>query len=385
MLGSRLLQMKIVQLITGSASFGGAEAHVRDLSIGLRARGHECTVMVGPPEGLLSDQLRASGVPVVMVPALRKPLHPGRDAVSLLQVITELRKIRPDILATHTAKAGYIGRIAARWLSVPSFFTPHGLSFIDRQTGRPIRFRLFLEQLAIILGGKMIAVCDAEYKLALKYMPMSEENISIIHNGLPDLELPHKQRSKATVITMVARFDRQKDHATLFRALSNLMHLDWELRLAGTGPILPSAIKLAEKYGLTPRVHFLHLCSEVPRLLSETDIFALITNSESFPISILEAMRSALPVIATDTGGVGEAVEDGVNGFLVPRCGVSLLSERLAALISSPEMRLRQGVESRLRFNQNFEWSSMLDKTEAIYKEAIPKPIVSRRASVTSA
>ena len=142
MVGSHLRQMKIVQLITGSASFGGAEAHVRDLSVGLRARGHECTVMVGPPEGLLSQQLRSSGVPVVMVPALLKPLHPVRDAASLLRVIAELES-SAEILATHTAKAGYVGRIAAKWLGVPSFFTPHGLSFIDRQTGDPIKFRLF--------------------------------------------------------------------------------------------------------------------------------------------------------------------------------------------------------------------------------------------------
>ena len=86
--------------------------------------------------------------------------------ISLLQVVLALRRLRPDIVATHTAKAGFIGRIAAKLVDTPSVFTPHGLSFINRQCGRLIKSHLILEQLALRLGGKMIAVCDAERKLA---------------------------------------------------------------------------------------------------------------------------------------------------------------------------------------------------------------------------
>ena len=184
--------MKIIQLITGSSSFGGAEAHVRDLAVGLRKRGHDCIVM-GPQEGLLAEQLLTKGVPILPIPALQKPIHPVWDTISLFHVTNELRRLRPDIVAAHTAKAGSIGRIAAKLAGVPSFFTPHGLSFINRHNGQQIKFRLIVERLVARLGGKMIAVCEAERRLALDCLGIRESDISTIYNGLPDMVLPRER------------------------------------------------------------------------------------------------------------------------------------------------------------------------------------------------
>jgi glycosyltransferase involved in cell wall biosynthesis len=363
--------VRIVQLITGTPLFGGSDAHVRDLSIGLRERGHECIVMAGPPEGRLAEELRGHGVAVVTIPALRKPIRPFADAISLFQVIRALREVKPDIVATHTAKAGFIGRIAARAIRVPVFFTPHGLSFVDRKSGDLIGFRLLLEQMAARVGGEMIAVCDAERNIALRYLGSTGIRISTIRNGLPDYETKGKKRRGQVVITMIARFVRQKDHSTLVRALSTLNHLEWELRLAGTGPLLESVQRMVEECGLTSRVTFMNDCRDTPQLLAESDIYVLISNYEAFPISILEAMRTGIPVIATDTGGVGEAVQDECNGFLVPPGDVSRLAERLASLIRSAELRKNMGLQSRRRFTQEFEWRGMLDKTEKVYANAL--------------
>lgn len=367
--------MKIVQLITGSSSFGGAEAHVRDLAIGLKSRGHECVVMVGPPEALLTRQLRASGIPVVIISALRKPIHPLRDLISLVQVIAALRRLQPDIIATHTSKAGFIGRIAAVFLGIPSFFTPHGLSFINRATGKPIRFRLALERIALSSGASIIAVCDAERSLAIDMLPIHPSSITTIHNGLPDRRpTPHQQHSPL-VITMVARFDLQKDHATLFKALSTLSDLDWELRLAGSGPLLPAAKRLAAQYGLTPRTHFLDECPDTPALLAASDIFVLISNWEAFPISILEAMREGLPILATNIGGINEAINDGVNGFLIPPQDANCLAHHLRSLIRSADLRHSMGSTSRQTFCERFVAHLMLDKTETVYASAVPNLI----------
>jgi glycosyltransferase involved in cell wall biosynthesis len=367
--------MKIVQLITGSTSFGGAEAHVRDLALGLIARGHECVVLVGAPKALLTRQLRDLGVPVVIIPALRKPIHPLLDPISLVQVLSALRSIKPDILATHTAKAGFIGRIAAALLGIPGFFTPHGLSFIDRATSQPIRFRLALERLALSLGATFIAVCDAERRLALQLLPLSPDSIVTIHNGLPDRVPTPRQPHPSIIITMVARFDLQKDHATLFKALSTLTDLDWQLRLAGSGPRLQAAKHLAEDYGLTPRIHFLEECADTPALLAASDIFVLISNWEAFPISILEAMREGLPILATDIGGVHEAIHDGVNGFLIPPQDSNRIAHCLRQLVCSADLRQAMGSESRHTFSERFVAPLMLDKTETVYAAALSGPI----------
>ena len=363
--------MKIVQLITGSTSFGGAEAHVRDLAIGLIARGHECVVMVGEPESLLTRQLRASGVPVVIVSALRKPIHPLLDPISLVQIIAALRRIQPDILATHTSKAGFIGRIAATLLGIPSFFTPHGLSFIHRATSKPIRFRLALERIALSLGATFIAVCDAERRLALQLLPLSPRSIVTIHNGIPDRVATPRQPHTSTIITMVARFDLQKDHATLFKALATLTDLDWQLRLAGSGPLLPAARHLAAKYELTQRIQFLEECADTPALLAVSDIFVLISNWEAFPISILEAMREGLPILATDIGGVNEAIHDRVNGFLIPPQDSNRIAQCLRLLVCSAALRQAMGSRSRQTFIERFVAPLMLDKTETVYAAAL--------------
>jgi glycosyltransferase involved in cell wall biosynthesis len=366
--------MKIIQIITGSSSFGGAEAHVRDLAVGLIEQGHDCTVMVGPPQGLLSTQLRAAGVPVMEIPALRKPIHPLLDAICLVQVIRALRGLQPDIIATHTSKAGFIGRIAAAILRIPSFFTPHGLSFIHRATGKPIRFRLALERLALPLKAQVIAVCDAERHLALRMLPLDPTSIFTVHNGIPDHAPAPRFTQSPVVITMVARFDQQKDHVTLFKALAELLHLDWTLRLAGSGPLLPAMKRLAAEYNLVHRTEFLEECSNVPDLLAATDIFALITNWEAFPISILEAMREGLPILATDIGGVNEAVHDGVNGFLVARQDTTCVAHRLSSLIRCADLRARMGEQSRKRFCETFASHQMLEKTTTLYRSALAKP-----------
>lgn len=359
--------MKVVQLVTGSPYFGGAEAHVRDLTIGLISRGHNCSVVAGGPEGLLHRQLQARGVEVIVIPPLRKPLHPVRDMQSLLQLISVLRRLKPDILATHTAKAGFIGRLAARLLGIPCVFTPHGQSFIDRKHGHVIKHRLLLEVLALKCGATTIAVSEAERQLALAHLRMDKTRISLIHNGIPDCTPERRVGGGPVRLTMVARFDQQKDHYTLLRALSVLEPLRWELRLAGTGPLLSRVKRFAEECGTSSCVRFLGECSDVSDLLADTDIFVLISNAEAFPISILEAMRAGLPVVATDTGGVCEAVRDGENGFLIAHGDSRALAEKLAVLIKSPQLRLKMGDSSRERFLRNHEWNNMLDQTEALY------------------
>lgn len=371
--------MKIVQIITGSSSFGGAEAHVRDLAVGLRLRGHDCVVLVGPPNGLLHDQLLTAGVPFVIIPALRKPIHPVWDPISFCQILRVLWRMRPDVIATHTSKAGFVGRAAAKLLGIPSFFTPHGLSFIDRKTGTLIPFRLFLEKIALCLGSRQIAVCNAERQLAIRWLAIDQKNISTIHNGLPSAIPTRKRTTDRVVITMVARFDVQKDHATLLKALATLCHLEWELCLAGDGPLLSSVREMAREYGLSSRIDFRNQCSDVPTLLAMSDIFVLSSNWEAFPISILEAMRAGLPVLATDTGGVLEAVEDQENGFLFDRHDHQQLATHLSALVLSPDLRRDMGSKSQLRFELNFEWRHMLDKTETLYASALrgrPRPVL---------
>ena len=143
---------------------------------------------------------------------------------------------------------------------------------------------------------------------------------------------------------MVARFGAQKDHPTLLRALAGLRDLPWQLDLVGEGPLLSQTRTLAASLGLEDRVHFLGQRMDVDRILANAQVGLLITNWEGFPLSILEAMRANLPVVASGVGGVSESVTDGVTGFVVPQGDVEVLRDRLRRLLSDPALRASLGI-----------------------------------------
>jgi glycosyltransferase involved in cell wall biosynthesis len=363
--------LRIVQLITGSDAIGGAETHVRELVAELRRYEHHCTVLVGPPDGALCKQLRDSGVSVRIMPSLRKRLSPWRDILALAEIIKMLHELKPDIVAAHTAKASFLGRLAAAMLGIPCVFTPHGCSVIDRRTGQTRRLFLILERIARHFGSKTITVSHHERRLAESSGIIDERNVAVVYNGIPDCGQLADPSQHPPVITMIARFDPPKDHVALLLALAELRDYQWTLRLAGAGTLLDDTKRLAAELRIPDRVRFLGECLDTSRLLAESHIFVLSSRSEAFPISILEAMRAGLPVIATHVGGVSEAIRDGESGFLVPPCDHRALAGRLRLLLCEPRLRALLGWNARRRYLAHFTADLMARATLAVYQDAL--------------
>src|SRR5262249_40183311 len=143
-------------------------------------------------------------------------------------------------------------------------------------------------------------------------------------------------------IAMVARFSRQKDQALVLRAVARLP-LDFRLVFVGDGPTPASVEAEARSLALEGKVDFLGDRGDVRELLANSHVFVLGTNWEGLPISILEAMRAGLPVVASDVGGVGEQVADGETGFVVAKGDAALMRERLNRLLTQPELRMQMG------------------------------------------
>lgn len=131
--------MRIAYVITRADVVGGAQVHVRDLAAAMQNAGHEATVLAGAP-GPLAQQLAARGVAFRDVPALVRPIAPLRDVAALRQLRARLRELRPNLVSTHSSKAGWLGRLAARSLGIPVLFTAHGWAFT---TGVPAGARRF--------------------------------------------------------------------------------------------------------------------------------------------------------------------------------------------------------------------------------------------------
>ena len=374
--------MKIAYIVTRADPIGGAQIHVRDLAAAMQRRGHAVIVLTAG-RGPFLDDLRANGIRTVVLKHLVQPIRPLTDVRALRELRAALDAFGPDLVAAHSAKAGVIGRMAARMLRVPVTVTTHGWSFT---TGvPPLRAAIYrwIERLTGPFGAdKTITVSEYDRQLALRARILPPDRVVTVHNGMPDIDPSLRADPSRTPprLVMVARYGPQKDHPTLLRALAGLLDLPWELDLVGDGPQADETRALAASLGLQGRVHFLGQRMDVDRILAGAQASLLVTNWEGFPLSILESMRANLPVIASAVGGVPESVRDGETGYLVPAKNVEVLRDRLRRVLLDPELRLRLGQAGRRVYEQEFTLEHTVSKTIDVYREVLRREIDHRPA-----
>lgn len=364
--------MKIAFIITRLDDIGGAQIHVRDLSAALRAEGHDAVVL-GGRDGVLADELRAHGVPCYSLRHLSREVSPIQDLRCFSELHRTLREIEPDVISTHSTKAGFIGRIAGKMLGIPTLFTAHGWGFTE---GRP-PLQAFgfwaIERMVATWAAKIITVCESDRTAALRARVASNDRLTTIHNAMPDIDETLRARpgKSPAKLVMVARLSHWKDHPTVLRALSGLTDLEWELELIGDGPLRDQVEELTRSLGLSSRVTFLGFRLDVPERMAGAQVFLLISKWEGFPRSILEAMRAGLPVVATDVGGVQESVVHGKTGFVIPRGDVDRLRECLRQLLTCSELRIKMGGASRARYEEKFTFDRLVERTTEVYDSVV--------------
>lgn len=370
----QMKRYKILYLIT-QGILGGAQTHVCHLALHLKEK-FDVHVAMGV-KGPLFDKLNTEGVSVYYIPSLVREISPGKDFIALLQLIKLLKDIRPDLISTHSSKAGILGRLAARLLGIPSIFTAHGWAFTEGVSNKKRKFYIKTEKMAARWASKIICVSEYDRQLALGSGVGSKNQLVTIHNGMPLIpghQLADPSRENPVRLIMVARLSDQKDHRLLFEALAGVsVNKNFVVDLVGDGPLFSQHKEIARQMGLTGIVNFWGARTDVPELLSKAQGFLLISKWEGFPRSILEAMRAGLPVIASDVGGTRESVIDGETGFLVPRGDADTLRDRLLQLINDTELRVRMGRKGRERFLKHFTFERMLAKTIEVYEDVFAK------------
>ncbi len=362
--------MKVLYLIT-TADHGGAQVNLFDLASGWPSD-IESIIATGD-RGFLTESAEAVGIETVILPNLVRPLHPIADVRAYGEIRALIEQRKPDIVHCHSSKAGLLGRLAAQREHVPVVFTVHGWAFEDGISPFRRAVGLVAEHAArrACKNQHIITVADADRELALRKKVMNPASMTTIHNGIADSDLrADPAQSGEARIVMVARFSTQKDHQTLFKALAGVAE-PFKLTLVGHGPGFEGAQAAARDAGLPSQVEFLGNRRDVPDILAESQIFVLSTNWEGFPISILEAMRAGLPVVASDVGGVAEAVIHDETGILTPARDTGMLSDALQMLLSDPELRGKFGSAGRRRFEDHFGKTQMLTKTRAVYENLI--------------
>jgi glycosyltransferase involved in cell wall biosynthesis len=364
--------MKIAFLVTRADPIGGAQIHVRDLAAELLRQGHSPTVLLSG-SGPFIDDLRARGIPVIVLRHLVNPIRPYHDIHALREIVGTIKELGPDLITAHGAKVGILGRLAARHLRLPLIVTVHGWACAPGTPPIQAAVSRGLERAIGALACKVITVSEFDRQFGLRAKLVTDTRVVTVHNGMPDIPRGLRAdpgRSPARLI-MIARFEPQKDHATLLRALGGLLHHHWELDLVGDGPLRQEMEALAASLSIRERVHFLGQRTDVDRLLAKAQISVLASNWEGFPLSILEAMRAGLPIVASNVGGVAEAVEENQTGYVVPRGDVESFRARVAELLDSPALRSQFGAAGRRRYEEQFTLGRLVEKTLAVYGDVL--------------
>jgi glycosyltransferase involved in cell wall biosynthesis len=361
--------MNILFIITRSDAIGGAQVHVKDLAVALQEDDHKVLVLTGA-SGIYNENLQQVGIESIACDSLKRTVNPIMDGKSLRYILYIINQFKPDLIAAHSSKTGILGRLASQMTKVPCVFTAHGWSFT---TGIPEPNRTiyrWLEKLTTSLADKIICVSEYDRQIGLK-AGMSSEKLLTIHNGMKDVATNLKANlapAEPIKVAMVARFDRQKDQATLIKAFKDL---NAQLILVGDGPSLDKTKERVEQLGMSHQVSFLGFRQDIAEILAEVQIYVLISNWEGLPCTIIEAMRAGLPVVASDVGGVSEIVLDGQTGYLVPRGDAKTLRQKLNYLLSNEQARISMGIMGRQKYESQLTFQHMYKKTLSTYEAAI--------------
>jgi glycosyltransferase involved in cell wall biosynthesis len=358
-------------LMVVRASKGGSFGHVTKLSAALVERGHD-VVIAGPHE------VRQAPDGVEIVPLdMGREVSPAGDLATTARLARVLRALRPDLIHAHGAKAGAVGRLARLATPrIPLVFTPHNFSFTNYFASRAEQATYRAVETALApLTSLVLCVCEAERRVATKLLPSSRTRV--VHNGIePFAALAHDPsltalRDRGPVLCAVTEFHPAKGVETLIEAMPAILHHQpaATLLVAGEGRLRARLEERIEGLGLGESVRLLGQVEDITTVYAASDLFVQPSWSESFPYAMLEAMSVGLPIVATDVGGVSEAVVDGATGVLVPSRDPSALADAVVSLLAEPGRAESLGRAARDRALTRFRLESMIEGTVSVFAE----------------
>jgi glycosyltransferase involved in cell wall biosynthesis len=339
----------------------------------IRARGHE--VVGGCAEGPLLDGVRAEGFRVIAIPFVRR-LSPLAHIQAFRSLVAILRAERPDIVHGHMPISGFLARMAARAAGVPKVaYTCHGFLFNYRSSSLPRRALSFvMEWTAARVTDVFLTVSEAEARDARR-LHISARAVAVRNGRDPGVFHPDpfaRARIRAElgvppdriVVIAVSRLVWHKGYPELAVAMRSVP----EAELWVVGERLDSdrgadMVALLRAAGLGYRLRMLGYREDIPALLAASDIFTLPSRFEGLPMSVIEAMLTGLPVVATDVRGPDEQVEQGVTGLKVPAGDAAALGAALGRLARDAAARARMGEAGRQRALDCYDEAKVLART----------------------
>lgn len=356
---------------------GGAQIYVEKIVKHLSRTGFRAGVICNDEPALVACYSSAADVIPIKIPYRFSLLD---DLRLFWGIYCVCRSGQFDIVQTSAAKASFYGRLAAKLAGVPLvIFTAHGFVFHDFM--HPVlRWALMSMEwfMSRFCTDMVVSVSEADRRYAVERGVVPEDKILTIRNGI-DLDVPGPDRSSARrslgldaaapVLGFVGRLSRQKAPWDFLKAAA-LVAEEFpkaQLLLVGDGPLRGESERLASELGICGKVRFLGFRDDVATVMAALDIFVLSSLWEGLPFTVLEAMRAAIPVVATSVNGVPEVVLDGKTGWIVPPERHDLLASGILALLRDPATARSMGERGRLRVEQDFSLERMNSELSALY------------------
>jgi glycosyltransferase involved in cell wall biosynthesis len=375
--------------IIARLNIGGPAIHVSLLTERLDPARYESTLVTGaesPGEGHYLD-LHGRTLPrVVLVPQLGREIQGGQDVLALATLVRLVRRVRPHIVHTHTAKAGTLGRLAAWVNRVPVIVhTYHG--HVLRGYFSPARTRAFVsvERALARTSSALIAVSPAVRDDLLALGIGSRSRFAVVPLGL-DLDRferadplrGHLRRElglppDAPLVGIIARLVPIKAHEVFLEGAARLARARPDVRfvVVGDGERRAALEALAAARHLGERVRFLGWRSDLDRIYADLDVVALTSRNEGSPVALIEAMAAGRAVVSTAVGGVADVVTDNVTGWLVPVDDPDALAARIGALLADPGARARAGAAARVQVRDRYGAARLVDDIDRLYQDLL--------------
>ncbi|MDI6641920.1 MAG: glycosyltransferase family 4 protein [Elusimicrobiota bacterium] len=396
------MKLKVCHIIT-LLELGGAQQNTL-YTVGNLDRDTFQTVLICGSGGILDKEAQElTDTNVYFVRWLIRQINPLYDFMAFLKILQILHFEKPDIVHTHSSKAGILGRWAAVFAGIPVIIhTFHGFGFHDWQNFFVKNFFILLERITSSITTKLIAVSEENIKTALRNKIGDEKNYVLIRSGIKisdyknaKIDINQKKyefglSTNSRIITTIGPFKPQKNLIDFIK-MAKILSYDLQLRrgtckggshevgrydlrflIVGDGEQRKSLEFRVESLGLKDRVLFIGWRRDIPEILSITDIFVMTSLWEGLPRAVVEALVSGKPVVAYAVDGIKEIVKDAQTGFLVKPKDVKTLSEKVLLLLQDEKYYLCACESARKSVDETFDIDFMVRQQEKLYSALSP-------------
>lgn len=367
--------MKIIYGITKS-NFGGAQRYVYELAREAKHRGHDTAVLLGG-QGPLKEKLDSRGVRTISLPSMWRDISLVNDLKEFVSMVRVLRREKPDVFHVNSSKMGGLGAFAGRVARVPMIvFTAHGWAQSENRPAWQKWIIGFLHWLTILLAHKTICVSEKTME-NVSHWPLVRQKLFVVHNGIASFELKPRSEARARLgiksdtlaVGTIAELHWVKGLDVLLRAWYEFKkNHEGILVIIGEGEERHNLGALTRALHLEDSVYFAGYIDNARAYLSALDIFVFASRSENLPYAPLEAGLAALPVIATEVGGVPEIIKDLETGALVQPEYPEEICHVLDNFARDPALRTELGDNLKKFVESEYSLHQMFDNTFTLYK-----------------